>query len=176
MAILLPMATLPMAILLPMALLTMPILTMSAGLVLLTIVSIAIVEVLVSSTMAILTISAGRFRRVFDVTQQTVLAVNDEVRRQELRVRSLARLCDEVSGMLPLEQLLVPSRELVGEVSAEITSSCLLLTDYMHMHMLRVACGLHIAICYLRMSHCYGEVSVEIESPTVAAPATYGCR
>ena len=64
--------------------------------------------------------AAELFRRVFDVTQQTVLAVNDEVRRQELRVRSLARLCDEVSGMLPLEQLLVPSRELVGEVSVEI--------------------------------------------------------
>ena len=34
-------------------------------------------------SMAILTMPVGLFRRVFDVTQQTVLAVNDEVRRQD---------------------------------------------------------------------------------------------
>ena len=42
--------------------------------------------------------------------------VNDEVRRQELRVRALTRLSEEVAGAPPLEQLLVPARELVSEV------------------------------------------------------------
>ena len=62
---------------------------------------------------------------------------------------------NQVSGMLPLEQLLVPSRELVGEVSAEIEPPTV------------------AAPATYCCSPCH--LLLQPMSPTVAGPATYGC-